>query len=145
MVFPSLIFNVEPGVVSQISGWAILGISYLVHKMKKIWILSFLVVAGVFFAYSKSHAIAMVNSQYYPHYPMQTQNFMNYYGTPWGYSPSIYFYPQLSYPMMMPMQQQYYFMPHPMSPYNPAYYCPTCNLPPQQNPFPVIHPGGGVS
>ncbi len=147
MVFPSLVFNVEPGLASQFSAGLVLAVSFMIHRMKKVWILALLMLGGIA-AFSYSHAVVAVMPQSYPQfggYPPQMNNFFNYYGTPWGYSPPVYFYPQLQYPMMMPIQQPYYFNPHPPSPYNPGYYCPTCNLPNPQPVFPVIHPNGMAS
>jgi hypothetical protein len=148
MVFPSLAFNVEPGLMSQGSAFLVLAFAWVIRKSKRVLVIGLLMTLGVFFAYSKTHAMVMVNPQSYPSYGMPysptMNNFFNYYGRPWGYAPPVYFYPQLQYPAMMPMQQ-YYFNPHPPSPYGPGNYCPFCNQPQQPYPFPVVHPGGGIS
>ena len=76
------------------------------------------------------------SNQSSPYYqPYQTN--LNYYGTPWGQVPPMYFYPGLTpYPGIAPIN---YFMPHYPSPYGPGNYCPTCNpytpppIVPQQN------------
>ncbi len=148
MVFPSLMFNLEPGTVSQFSGFAVIAFSFVLHRMKKIMLILSLLLVGVFF-YSKAHAFAYYPTQQYNNYgPYQTPytNNMNYYGRPYGYAPPVYFYPQLQFHTLWGPQQPYYFNPHPTSPYSPNYNCPFCGpQQPPQFPYPVIHPGGGAS
>jgi hypothetical protein len=153
MVFPSLMFNVEPGVISQVSAFAVIGFSFLLHKMKRIILVTFFVLAGVFIYNSSAHSFAAFPGQQYNNYgPYQTYttNNLNYYGRPWGNVPPAYFYPQMQYHSLWGPQQPYYFNPHPQSPYAPNYNCPFCGpyqqqQPQPQFPTPMIHPGGGVS
>lgn len=156
MVFPSLAFQVEPGMISQFSALAVVVFSFLIHRLKKVIVVACLLLAGIFFFNYKSHAIVAYNPQVYNqnrHYPQsQTPyyNNFNYYGQPWGYAPPVYFYPQLQYHTLWGPQQQNYFQPHPYSPYAPQPTCPFCGPQPQQPtqpqfPYPYVHPGGGVS
>jgi hypothetical protein len=149
MVFPSLMFNVEPGIVSQFSALAVIGFSFLLHRVKKVILVASLVLAGIFAFNTTSHAFMAYPSQSYNNFgPYQTftQNNLNYYGQPIGYAPPAYFYPQLQYHSLWGPQQPYYFNPHPQSPYAPVYNCPFCTQPQApQFPFPVMHPGGGAS
>lgn len=150
MVFPSLMFNLEPGTVSQFSGFAVIIFSFLLHRIKKVLLVATLTLGGIFLFHSKAQAFAYYPGQSYNNYgPYQnyTTNNMNYYGRPWGYAPPVYFYPQLQYHSLWSPQQPYYFNPHPVSPYSPNYNCPFCGptQPQPQFPYPVIHPGGGAS
>jgi hypothetical protein len=149
MVFPSLMFNVEPGTVSQFSALAVIGFSFIIHRIKKVVIYASLLIVGMFFYQSQAHAMAYFPAQQYNNYgPYQnyTQNNLNYYGRPWGYAPPAYFYPQMQYHSLWGPQQPYYFNPHPQSPYTPNYNCPYCGTTqPPQFPYPVNHPGGGAS
>ena len=151
MVFPSLMFNVEPGVVSQLSGLAVIAFSFLLHRLKRVMIIALMILAGIFLFKTQAHAFVAYptqTQQNYGPYQNYTMNNMNYYGTPWGYAPPVYFYPQLQFHSLWGPQQPYYFNPHPQSPYNPNFNCPYCNQMQNQQPqfpFPVIHPGGGVS
>ena len=149
MVFPSLMFNIEPGTVSQFSAFAVIGFSFLLHRIKKVIVVATLFVAGIFLIQSQAQAFAYYPSQQYNNYgPYQnyTMNNMNYYGRPWGQAPPVYFYPQMQYHSLWGPQQPYYFPPHQPSPYAPNYNCPHCNQNQQpQFPLPMIHPGGGAS
>ena len=138
MVFPSLLFNVEPGVVSQFSGFFLLAFSFLIHRAKKWVVVGILALSSFLILHNKAHAmVASPGMTYplvspYPGFPMNPYmtNF-NYYGQPWGQVPPLYFYPTL--PPYMGMYPQNYFMPHTPSPYGPGNFCPTCNL---NNPYP---------
>jgi hypothetical protein len=155
MVFPSLMFQVDQGIVSQISAWAVILFSFLLYRFKKIVITVFVVLTAVILF--QSHAFAMVAPGTYPGnwngcgaYQGCANN-MNYYGPVRSYAPPVYFYPQLPYQSMWP-QQNYYF-PHTPSPYQPV-DCPFCNQmqnyqQPMQQPmfFPNSYqfPGGGIT
>lgn len=148
MVFPSLMIHVEPGLVSQLSAWAVIGFSFLLHRLKKVALVIGALTVGAFLLISHAHSFAMMPSQSYDSmgpYGTYTQNHMNYYGRPMGNVPPAYFYPQLQYHSLWG-PQPYYFNPHPVSPYSPMYNCPFCNqqMAPQF-PYPVSHPGGGIS
>lgn len=150
MVFPSLIFNVEPGMVSQFSALAVIGFSYVIHRMKKIAVVALLAISCLVIFQSQARAYAAYPGQTYNNwgpYQNYTMNNWNYYGRPYGQVPPAYFYPQLQFHSLWGPQQPYYFQPHPYSPYSPNYNCPYCNQQNNQNqfPFPTIHPGGGVS
>lgn len=151
MVFPSLAFHVEPGIVSQFSAVAVLIFSFILHRLKKIIMYGLIVLSLLYLVKNQAHAFVAYPSQTYQQYgPYQNYytNNLNYYGTPWGYAPPVYFYPQLQFHTLWGPQQPYYFPPHPQSPYSPNYNCPYCNQMQNQQPqfpFPVVHPGGGVS
>ena len=148
MVFPSLMFNVEPGTVSQFSALAVIGFSIFIHQIKKIILFTGLLIMGLWLYTSQVYAYYMPQQQNnnYSLYQNYNTNNMNFYGRPWGYAPPMYFYPQLQYHSLWGPQQPYYFNSHPQSPYAPNYNCPSCNsVQPQQFPLPVVHPGGGMS
>jgi hypothetical protein len=132
MVFPSLAFNFEPGLISQASAFVVLAFSYLLHRFKKIMLMILLVFSLFLVFQTKVFAFMAVSP-----YNQNTcsgyagcYNNQNYWGRPWGYNPSIYFYPQLQYHSIWGLQP-YYFYPHTPSPYRP-YDCPFCNQ--YQNP-----------
>lgn len=149
MVFPSLMFQIDQGVVSQLSAWIVILFSFFLYRFKKIVITFFIVLFAV--VLFQSHAFAIGPSNYgssYQYQQYQTNN-MNYYGRPTGYSAPVYFYPQLPYQSMWPQQNSYF--PHTPSPYQPA-DCPFCNQMQnyqQQQPlyFPnsYQYPGGGIT
>ena len=153
MVFPSLFFQNDPGVISQFSGFMVLAFSFLLHRVKK-WVLALMLLVSGFLIYqNRAHAFAVMGgpignqancsapTSIYPcRYVAPYQNTLNFYGTPWGQSPPAYFYPSFTPYMNMPYP--YYFMPHQPSPYGPGNYCPTCN-PMYQNPFPYPNPNTG--
>lgn len=150
MVFPSLMFNVEPGVVSQFSAMAVVIFSFMVHRLRKLILVGAVVLASFFIYQSQARAYAAMPHSTYQQWgnPYFANNY-NYYGRPWGQVPPAYFYPQLQYHSLWGPTQPYYFRPHPVSPYSPNYNCPYCN---QYNPntqpgfpYPNIHPGGGAS
>lgn len=157
MVFPSLIFQIDQGIASQLSAWLVILFSFFIYRFKKI-LLSLLAVLILFILF-QSHAFAMMAQGTSPNnYPNTWQgcssyqycnNNFNYYGQARGYTPPVYFYPQLPYQSFWP-QQNYYF-PHSPSPYQPA-DCPFCNQQQnyqQQQPmfFPNSYqfPGGGIT
>ncbi|MFZ4714928.1 MAG: hypothetical protein ACOYL6_14510 [Bacteriovoracaceae bacterium] len=147
MVFPSLAFQFEPGLVSQVGAFSVIAFSYLLHRFKKIMVIVLITLSLFIFFQSKVFAYVAYAPYTYSNPGWQFNN-MNYYGRPWGYNPSIYFYPQLQYHSLWGTQPFYYY-PHTPSPYRP-YDCPFCNQRyNQQNnqnfPMPYIHPGGGAS
>ena len=153
MVFPSLFFQNDPGVISQFSGFLVLAFSFLLHRAKK-WVLALLVLISlILICQNQAHAFAIMSGQVGSsvncanpaaadlcRYVDPYQNTLNFYGTPWGQSQPVYFYPSFNPYLNMPYP--YYFMPHSPSPYGPGNYCPTCN-PIYQNPFPYPNPNTG--
>ena len=80
MVFPSLMFNVEPGTISQFSAIAVIGFSFILHRIKKFVIYATLLMAGIFLYQSQAQAYAAFPTQQYNNYgPYQsyTQNNLN--------------------------------------------------------------------
>lgn len=138
MVFPSLIFNIEPGTASQFSGMAVLLFSFIIHRIKRLAIVTGLVVLGVCF--SMDAFSFYLGPGTHPVTSNHNRNFMQYYGTPWGMRPPVYFYPQLPYHSLWG-PQPYYFQPHGLSPYAPQ-YCPHCQ---QQNFQPPVFPQNNVN
>ena len=154
MVFPSLMFQIDQGVVAQISAWIVIIFSFLLYRFKKVMITLFILLGIVILFQGRSFAMVAVSP-----YPNSWSgcnayygcaNNSNYYGQAYGYMPPVYFYPQMPYQSMWP-QQNYYF-PHSPSPYQSA-DCPFCNqmqyYQNQQQPmlFPNYyqHPEGGAS
>lgn len=128
MVFPSLMFNVEPGVVSQFSAMAVVIFSFMVHRLRKLLLVGVVVLASFFFYQSQARAYGHVSPSTYQQWgnPYFVNNY-NYYGRPWGMVPPAYFYPQLQFHSLWGPNQPYYFQPHSISPYSPNYNCPSCN------------------
>ena len=132
MVFPSLMFQLDQGMASQLSAWIVILFSFLIYRFKKIILIIFtcLILLILFQNYSFAMMAGPGTGSGYPNtwqgcsaYQGCNNNF-NYYGQARGYTPPVYFYPQLPYQSMWP-QQNYYF-PHSTSPYQPA-DCPFCN------------------
>lgn len=121
MVFPSFAFQVETGLISQVSTLLIIGFSIAINFWKRLVIyaaitLTILVGAKSAFAYAVvagGCGTMCVNNT-------------NYYGSPWV-RPGVYYYPGLNYHSFYG-PSPYYFQPHYMSPYRPQwmYNCPTC-------------------
>ena len=151
MVFPSLIFQVDQGMVSQLSAWAVLTFSFLLYRFKKI-LFSAITILILFILIQNRATAAIAMPSYNQNSCMNyvyCANNANYYGRPYGYNPSVYFYPQLPFQSFWNPQQNY-FPPHAPSPYQ-SFDCPFCNQQQQQqfqpNSFPNFyqHPGGGAS
>lgn len=145
MVFPSLMFRIEPGFISQLSAWSVMAFSFMLYRFKKLMIFATALMIVVLLFCNRVFAFGLAPSNNYNNFPNYNYGYnnMNYYGRPWGYSPPTYFYPQLPYHSLYG-PQQYYFQPHNYSPYAPV-DCPYCNQNQQQAPSFPIHPGGGVS
>lgn len=155
MVFPSLMFQIDQGMASQLSAWLVILFSFLIYRYKKI-LLTFFVGLIILVISQQSHAFGYGGASNY-NYPNTWQgcsiyqgcnNNFNYYGQARGYTPPVYFYPQLPYQSMWP-QQNYYF-PHSASPYQPA-DCPFCNQQQNYQQQPMFFPnsyqfqGGGIT
>jgi len=154
MVFPSALFNVEPGMASQVSGFVVLALSFLIHRMKKWVLIGALLISSLLLLQGRAHAaVAAPSMQYplvmpYPGYPMGPYlNNFNFYTQPWGMVPPMYLYPNL--PPSMGIYPQNYFTPHLPSPYGPGNYCPTCIQPLPgilpNHPIAPYHPNTPVS
>lgn len=135
MVFPSLMFKIEPGLVSQFSALSVIAFSYFLHRLKKVAliVLVLLILLATFFQ-TKVFAMMAVPGNTYQNYNTGPwgnyyNNNLNYYGRPWGYVPPVYFYPGLQYHSVWGYQPSYFY-PHQPSPYAPV-DCPWCQL--QQN------------
>jgi hypothetical protein len=140
MVFPSLSFSVDAGLVSQMSTLVVIGFSIFLNYWKKalIYILVFisvLVAVGIFS--SNAFSFAAVNGTC----GTMCANNQNYFGTPMTYNRPAYYYPQLQYHSFWGPRQSY-FNSHTPSPYAPSSYynCPHCN---QQNQYPFFQNQGG--
>ena len=141
MVFPSLSFSVDTGLVSQMSTLVVIGFSIVLNYWKKITLYAFAAISLSLISYN-AFAIAAVqnNCGGYGY----CQNTQNYYGQPWGYNRPVYYYPQLQYHSFWGPTPNY-FRPHGASPYAPSWYnnCPHCNqgnsgwntILPQQNQY----------
>ena len=116
MVFTNIFARVEPGTISQLSFYIVLAFSFLLHKWKKIVLITLVVATGLFTA-KTVYAFA-----YNPNQP----NFCgtacmanrNYYGAPVGGNQSYYPYPSLPFHSVFG-PSPYYFRPYGPSPYQP--------------------------
>lgn len=146
MVFPSLIFHVEPGLVSQLSAIGVLIFSFLLQKGRKI----FLSLVILFMCLVSFRALGFVAGNSMNTYQI-FQNSLprtippHFYGSPYGYQSSLYFYPHLVPQYFWPPRVPYYFTPFPYSPYAPQMDCIHCLRNPTpaygpQFPFPMIGP-----
>ncbi len=123
MVFPSLSFSVETGLISQMSTIAVIAFSIAINYWKKITVY-IAIIAGVGLFSTQAFSIAMIPGGC----GTSCMANQNYYGAPWGYNRPVYYYPQLQYHSFWGPTPQY-FRPHNQSPYAPSWYnnCPTCN------------------
>ncbi len=80
------------------------------------------------FSFNAFGFMARPSSNYPQSYNQATTNNYNYWGPPWGASPSLYHYPSLPYyGMWAPQHYPFYIKPPGRSPYAPSYHCPTCS------------------
>lgn len=121
MVFPSFAFQIETGLISQISTLALIGFSVFINFWKKLAVYS-LIIISLLFAAKSAFAFAA--------YPgacgTMCVNNTNYFGTPYV-RPGVYYYPNTMYHSFYG-PSPYYFRPHGQSPYMPQwmYNCPHC-------------------
>lgn len=137
MVFPSFAFQVETGLISQLSTVILIAFSIAINFWKKIVLYLCLILFLVFSVRSAFAYMAMPSS-----HPFYNTN-QSYYGNPWV-GQGAYFYPGLGFHSSYG-PTPYYFRPHYQSPYRPQwmYNCPHCsgNQGWQQNYQPWWGPG----
>lgn len=123
MVFPSLSFSVDPGMISTMSTMVVIGFSFMLRYWKKALVYSTVVVALGLFSL-KASAIGFYPSSGGPSF----NNNQTYYGSPWGQARPVYYYPQLQYHSFWGPTPSY-FQSHGASPYAPSWYnnCPNCS------------------
>lgn len=121
MVFPSFAFQVETGLISQISTYLIIGFSIAINYWRKMTLyalltLSLLITAKCVFAFAYVQGGCGT----------MCANNNTYYGNPWV-RPGVYYYPQTMYHSFYG-PTPYYYRPHYQSPYMPQWMnnCPTC-------------------
>lgn len=121
MVFPSFAFQIETGLISQISTLIVIGFSVAINYWKKITLYTLLALSLLVGA-KAAFAIAYVTG----HCGTGCVNNTNYYGNPWV-RPGVYYYPQTMYHSFYGPTPNY-FRPHYQSPYMPQwmYNCPHC-------------------
>ena len=144
MVFPSLVVNIEPGLVSQLSAWIIVAISYFINRLRKGMMAVTAIILIALALISHAHGFGMAypqTYQYFGPYSTQTTNYLNYYGQPWGAVPPVYFYPYLPPHSFYGPIRPYYFPPYPVSPYAPeGYDCVFCKAQYYQHyPMPMFY------
>jgi hypothetical protein len=127
MVFPSLSFSVDAGLISQMSTLAVIGFSIFLNYWKRaaVYVVTALTLIFTIGAFSNSaFAIGFIPNSC----GTQCMNNQNYYGTPMTYNRPAYYYPQLQYHSFWGPSPSY-FRPHGASPYAPSWYnnCPHCN------------------
>jgi hypothetical protein len=127
MVFPSLSFSVDAGIISQMSTLAVIGFSIFLNYWKKtvVYVFVALTLVITFGAFSSN-----VFAAFYVPGGCGTQCMSNqsYYGTPMTYNRPAYLLPQLQYHSFWGPTPSY-FRAHEASPYAPNWYynCPHCN------------------
>lgn len=121
MVFPSFAFQVETGLLSQVSTFIIIGFSIAINYWKKLTVYVLLTLSLIFGA-KVAFAFAAVPGAC----GTMCVNNSNYYGNPWVRQ-GVYFYPQTMYHSFYG-PSPYYYRSHGQSPYMPQwmYNCPTC-------------------
>ena len=134
MIFPSLFAQVETGLLSQFSVWAVLIFSYFINKWKKIFIILCVPVATFLIINVSKAALAAPGRC-----GSSCMNSMQYYGTPYGQNPIYLYGGVMPYHSMMGVRP-YYFSPYGPSPYQPA-NCVQCMMRYQQYTNPIY--GGG--
>ncbi len=123
MVFPSLSFSVDPGIISSMSTFVVIGFSFMLRYWKKT-LFTISIVLGVALFSLKASAIGLYTGSC----GTMCSNNQNYYGSPWGQPRPVYYYPQLQYHSFWG-PTPYYFNSHGASPYAPSWYnnCPHCS------------------